>query len=208
MKVAALVLAAGRGRRMGEAKAAVRLGGRTFLEMLLAALRQAGADPRLVVVAPDPGSSIEVTCAAFAARLLVNPSPAGGMLSSLHVGLDALASDATIDALLVAPVDCPRVRPETIAALVDARAATGAPIVVPRYRGRRGHPALFASSLFGELRAASPAVGARSVLHAHAADRCELDVDDAAVLDDFDTPAAVDAAQPVRPAPSARRPSA
>ena len=201
MKVAACVLAAGRGRRMGAAKAAIVLYGRTFLEMLLDSLRAARTAPRYVVAAPAPDAAMTNTCAGLGAHLLVNPAPEAGMLSSLHVCLDALAAaaaldaHAAVDALILAPVDCPRVRSGTIAALIAAAAATGAPIVVPSYRGRRGHPTLFAARLFSELRTAPLDAGARAVLHAHASDRYELEVDDPMVLDDFDTPAAVAAAQ-------------
>ena len=64
----------------------------------------------------------------------------------------------------------------------------GAPIVVPTFKGRRGHPVLFASRVFPEIHAADPSVGARSVVHAHS-DRREIEVDDRGVLVDIDTPA-------------------
>jgi nicotine blue oxidoreductase len=66
--------------------------------------------------------------------------------------------------------------------------ASGAPVVVPRYGTRRGHPVLFAAALFDELRAAPLDVGARAVVRAHAAERLEVPVADAAILDDIDTP--------------------
>jgi len=63
----------------------------------------------------------------------------------------------------------------------------GRHLVVPTYRGRRGHPALFASSLFPVLRQAPPEIGARAVVHGRS-DRLELDTDDPAVVEDFDRP--------------------
>ena len=196
-RVAACVLAAGEGRRMGSPKAFALLDGRTFVEHWLQSLRDAGIGGSTWVVAAPATESLRSICDAFRANLLVNTAPERGMLSSLHVCLHAIRAAASPppDALLVAPVDCPRVRAETIAALVRAFATSRAPIVVPRHAGRRGHPVLFASGLFDELLAAPLEVGARAVVRAHASDRLELDVDDPAVLDDLDTPAALDAAR-------------
>jgi CTP:molybdopterin cytidylyltransferase MocA len=162
--VAACVLAAGAGRRMGAPKASLEYDGRTFVDRLLDSCRAAGMAPRFVVAAAAD-ATVRAACERHNARLLLNPAPERGMLSSLHVCLHALAAPAaTPAALVVAPVDCPRVRPETIAALAAAFATTRAPIVVPRYRGRRGHPALFAAALFEELLRAPLDVGARAVV--------------------------------------------
>jgi CTP:molybdopterin cytidylyltransferase MocA len=190
--VAGCVLAAGAGQRLGSAKASVAIDGRTFLDRLLESLATAGVAPRLVVGRADEAATLRTACDRRDARLLLNPAPERGMLSSVHVCLHALtASAAAIDALVVAPVDCPLVRSETVAALVTAFAVTRASIVVPRHGDRRGHPTLFAASLFAELLQAPLDVGARPGVRAHAADRLELPVDDPAVLDDIDTPAAL-----------------
>lgn len=176
---------------MGSPKAWLDAGGQPFVVRLLASLRTAGVT-RCLVVAPVDDAAIQAVCDAHAAQLLVNPDPDRGMLSSIHIGLRALRAgdDAAppVDALFVAPVDCPRVQPQTLALLMAQFAATQAPIVVPSHGGRRGHPTLFAARLFDELLQAPLDAGARAVVRAHAADRLEVAVDDAAVLDDVDTP--------------------
>lgn len=193
MIVGACVLAAGESRRMGTPKALLLAEGRTYLEHLLAAFRLAGIAPRYVV-ARAVAASLQDACDTHAARLLVNPDPDRGMLSSLHVCLRAVQESAVgasrLDALFVAPVDCPRVLPATIARLAHEFEVSGAPIVVPRFAGKRGHPTLFSAALFEELLAAPLDLGARAVVWAHAADRLEVAVDDPAVLEDIDTPAA------------------
>ena len=144
------------------------------------------------VVAAHIDPALQAACDAHPATLLVNPAPERGMLSSLQTCVLALLSDRatppTADALLVIPVDCPRVRPETVARLMQEFTATRAPLVVPSYGGRRGHPALFAARLFEELLQAPLDVGARAVVRAHTHDRLEVPVDDPAVNEDVDTP--------------------
>ncbi|MFN0149078.1 MAG: NTP transferase domain-containing protein [bacterium] len=190
MTIAACVLAAGAGKRMGAPKALVTIDGRALLDLILESLSGADVSPSYVVTRPD-AHAVAAIVAARGATLVVNPAPERGMLSSIHACLDAIATDPLgrgADALLVAPVDCPHVSAATIGALIAEFARTRAPIVVPCYRGRRGHPVIFSRALFGELAAAPLDIGARAVVRAHARDRIEFDVDDPAVLDDFDHP--------------------
>jgi CTP:molybdopterin cytidylyltransferase MocA len=183
LRVGALILAAGEGRRMGLPKALLPLEGRTFLDVLLERLSLAGAAPIIVVLgsaAPEIRSRVEMG----SARVTVNPDPDRGQLSSVHCGLDALLP-GEVDALFIAPVDTPRVRVETLLRMRES--LPGRPLVVPACRGRRGHPALFSASLFPALRAAPLDQGARAVVHA-ARDRLEMETDDSTVLVDFDRP--------------------
>jgi molybdenum cofactor cytidylyltransferase len=85
-------------------------------------------------------------------------------------------------------VDAPLISPVTIRALLAAFAAKSPPIVRATYRGRHGHPVVFARSVFDELRRASLETGAKAVVNAHVNDRLDLDVDDPAVVDDIDSP--------------------
>ena len=177
--IEAIVLAAGASSRMGRAKATLALGpgGPTFVVAIEATLRASGVSLWRVVVAPG--------LAHRDARAVLNPDAHTGMLSSVQCGLRALGPG--VDAALVWPVDHPLVERETILAMVDAFGSGNAPVVVPTYLGRRGHPVLFAARTFPELLAADPASGARAVVHAHD-DRVELEVRDRGVTEDIDTP--------------------
>jgi CTP:molybdopterin cytidylyltransferase MocA len=197
MRIAACILAAGAGRRMGQEKADVQLAGRSFAALLLNTFESAQMGP-LYVVARAETAVLETACAEHGAQLLLNPDPERGMLSSLHVCLQALMQRpdaASIAGLFVNPVDCPRVHRDTIAQLGREFETRGAPLVLPVHNGRRGHPVLFGATVFAELLQAPLEVGARAVVWAHAAERLEVEVNDAGVLDDLDTPAAVEAAR-------------
>jgi len=152
---------------MGADKALLRWGERTFLEHLLAVLRAAGAEPLRAVVGGN-AAAVEKAVRLGPGELVTNINWERGQLSSLIAGLDSLLSNC--EAALVCLVDHPCVSSKLIRALMEKFRETRSAIVVPTFQGRRGHPVLFAASLFDELRAAPPDIGARHVVHQHAND--------------------------------------
>jgi len=120
-------------------------------------------------------------------RLVRNPDPSRGQLSSLHEALDDLVPRAP-RAIVMAPVDLPLVAPTTVRAVIEAWTRSGATVVRPSRGGRHGHPVLFDARVFPELRAADLAAGARPVVRAHAADLVDVPSDDPGAFDDIDTP--------------------
>ncbi len=176
---------------MGRTKALLPSGdGRTFLQRLVATLRQGGAGEVVVVLGRDAARIEEHAArAGVAARLVENPSPDRGQLSSLLAGLDALA-DLPLEGVLVVPVDLPLVSAATVARVIAAWRSGGAAIARPvRSDGRHGHPVVFAARLFPEIAAADLALGARQVVRAHPAETVDVPVEDEGAFQDIDTPA-------------------
>lgn len=175
-----VVLAAGRGERLGGvAKALLRAGDRSFLAAILATAR---ADRAIVVVGAPFGDEVAAAARALGAEVVVNPDPSRGMASSVACGFAGLTGD---DALLW-PVDHPYVTRAT----VDAILVPDADVVVPRRGGRGGHPVRVGPAVWAAL-AACPPEGARVVLADRRYRRVDLDVDDAGVIRDVDTPDAL-----------------
>jgi molybdenum cofactor cytidylyltransferase len=166
VKLAAIVLAAGEGRRMGATpKALVRLGGVSFLEHCLDRLCAAPIDHAFVVLGSHADEVRAESRLPENASFVQNPDWQSGMLSSLLAGLLA-AEQWGATAVLVHPVDHPEVASSTVVRVAAALRA-GAVIAVPSFEGRRGHPAGFAAEAWSALRAASPGTGAREVLRTH-----------------------------------------
>src|SRR5205814_631099 len=120
------------------------------------------------------------------------------MLSSVQAGVRAIAvAGAGCDAFLIAPVDQPLVLPETLRMLSAAWDESRKLIVLPRYRGRRGHPVLVSVVGAGEILALEPSETLKTFVKRHRVRTLEIDVDDEGVVGDIDTPqqyqAAVDA---------------
>ncbi len=191
--IPAIVLAAGKSSRMGRTKALLPAGpsGETFLNRVVRVLREGGADAIVVVIGGD-AAAVRASLPRDEASLAVveNPHFEDGQLSSLHVGLAAVEQryDA-IEAAMVTLVDLPLISPSTVRTVFDTfRAHPQAPLVRPRRDDRYGHPVIFNRSIFGELRRADPSKGAKPVVHAHAAEEVNVDVDDPGAFADIDTP--------------------
>lgn len=189
--VPAIILAAGRSTRMGRPKALLPSGlmGEPFVARLARSLLAGGTAAVLVVGREDDGDLKQlVEGNLVGARFVPNPdADRGGQLSSLIAGIEA-ADEPGVIGVLVTPVDVPRIHPATIAALLAAFHGSPERIVRAVHLGAHGHPVVFPRALFEALRQADPTRGAKSVLQANARAILDLEVPDAAVVDDIDTP--------------------
>jgi molybdenum cofactor cytidylyltransferase len=189
--IAPIVLAAGESTRMGSPKALLGDGqGGRFITRLLHTLASAGFAHVTVVTGRVHAAIVEAVAGDLPRGLTVtfarNPDPSRGQLSSLLVGLDAAATPG-VRAALVTLVDVPFVAAATVRAVVGAYEASRRPIVRPARGTQHGHPVIFDASLFPELHRADPAGGAKTVVHAHAADIVHVEVQDEGAFVDIDT---------------------
>jgi molybdenum cofactor cytidylyltransferase len=184
--LAAAILAAGESRRMGRPKALVPLDGLTFVEHLLAAVRH----PRVEIVRVILGSNAEEIRAESSldsGTIVVNQDWRLGQLSSIQVAIRSLPAGATAG-LLLCPVDHPLITVCLVSRLITEFDASQKLIALPTHLGRRGHPVIFHYSLYDELLAASPDVGARQVVWAHAGEIAEVETDEAGVILNLNDP--------------------
>lgn len=189
-RIAALVLAGGQSRRMGEInKLLADIGGRVMVRHVVDNVLESGADP-VVVVTGHEADRVRTALGGCAVTFAENPDFADGLSTSLKTGLAALPADA--DGAIVCLADMPMVN----AAIVDRLIAAfdpveGRAIIVPTRRGKRGNPVVFARRFFEEIGAVSGDVGARHIIGKHDDLVAEVEVEDEAVLLDVDTPAAL-----------------
>jgi molybdenum cofactor cytidylyltransferase len=190
--IAAIILAAGESVRMGSPKALLAApDGHAFVARIVRAFAAAGVADVTIVTGSQHAAIVDAIAAdrpPLTPRVVVNPDPSRGQLSSLWTGLDAVLHPG-LDAVLVTLVDVPMVRPATIRAVIDAWTASRAPVVRPAIGERHGHPVLFDRALFDELRHAPLDEGARAVVRAHAGEVVNVPVEDEGPLLDVDTPA-------------------
>jgi len=170
LKTGAIILAAGKSQRMGSPKALLPCPEGTFIERIIAMLKRSRAD-RITTVLGHEAGRIQAGADLSAIRVVINEQYELGQLSSLQAALRSVPDDT--DAILMCLVDQPFVKTETVDSLIAAFRRTSAPIVLPTYKGKRGHPVLFARPLFEELLAAPLDIGARHVVRTHS--ECILD---------------------------------
>jgi CTP:molybdopterin cytidylyltransferase MocA len=183
-----IVLAAGRGTRVGGTKGLLDLGGRPLLTRVLDEVVSSHGLEALVVVGAEAERVLPLTNRPRV-RALVNRDLASEQLASIRMGLAALPGDSP--AFLIHPVDHCLVRRSLLEALVTAFLAAkdqDSAIVRPRFGDRWGHPVLFARRHAQEFLALQPGDSGRAVYGRHHDRVIAVDAPDDDCLFDLDTP--------------------
>jgi len=171
---------------MGRPKALLPFRESTFLEHLIQVTRH----PRIGVTRIVLGAGAEkiaATAGIDPSTVVLNPNWEQGQLSSIQAGVRSLEGMGT-DGMMLCPVDHPLVSARMVNDLIDRFYAEKRAIVLPTYKGRRGHPAIFARQLYAELLGAPAETGARAVVWAHAADVFEVPTDEEGVVLNINDP--------------------
>ncbi len=146
--LAAVILSGGASRRMGAPKALLPYQGGTFLEHLLRVTDHPRIGWRRVVLGAD-AAAIAESVELPADEVVINENWEDGQLSSIQAGVRSLP--AGTDGMLLCMIDHPLIRRELVGTLVERFDESGKAIVLPFYKGRRGHPVIFAARLYEEL---------------------------------------------------------
>lgn len=165
MPVAAIILAAGASRRLGQPKQLLMHGDETMIECAIRLANDAGATPVFAVL----GAHQELIREAVPLNLalpVINSSWEQGIATSIHAGVSALEDSAPqTPGALILGCDQPRLTAAHLHALLETFGAQAAPaIVASAYAGVLGIPAVFPREVFAELCALRGDRGARSLL--------------------------------------------
>jgi len=215
-KLSAVILAAGNSERMGRTKALLEYRGATFLSTVCDALRQAGADERIVVL----GRAQREILSAWkpqGEKVSLNPRPEDGQLSSLRSGIESASKDAA--GFMVCLADQPTIKPDTYKKIIAFWREHKDAIVIPRCMRdkakeqpqvpgdspltscrsslstahsplphKRGHPIII-PAIYRHLCFEGPLdKGLHWVTHHPSVKVLDLTVEDAGIIRDFDTP--------------------
>lgn len=184
--IAAVVLAAGESSRMGADKALLMYRGRTFLENIISALREAGI-ARIVVVLGHHAEVIQQSIDLSSVEVVVNQDYRQGQTSSLQAGLRALAGKEP-DGVVLSLVDHPAISARTVQKLIQHFRYTGKPVIIPQLNGKHGHPVLLGRKVFSQIAALGPGEGADVVIHRYRPQTKFIEVTDPGILIDIDDP--------------------
>ena len=162
--LAAVILSGGASSRMGSPKALLPYQGRPFLEHLLEITMRPEIGARKVVLGAD-ADSIAKAIPLKANEMVINPQWEKGQLSSIQAAVRKLP--AGTDGMLLCLIDHPLISSALVTELIERFYQSRKSIVLPVYERRRGHPVIFAASLYDELLRAPLETGARAVVWAH-----------------------------------------
>ena len=183
-EISAIILAAGESKRMGFPKMLLDFGGITMLGKVISNVKATSVDDILVVVGAYR-DEIQKIAEKSGARYCYNDIYKEGMLSSVQCGFRNIKEDTA--AVLVFQGDQPLITPQVTDLVINKFRSGSKGILMPAYKKRRGHPLLITAKYFNEIEKLDSGRGLRSLSEIFSDDVEEVEVEDAAILRDFDT---------------------
>lgn len=180
--ICGLLLAAGGARRFKSQKLIVPYRGIPLVCHAARTLR--AATDALVAVTGNDSALVREALAGVGARIVENPDWERGLSASIRRGLAVMDDDC--EAVVVAVGDQPGLDVDVVRAVIARWRETGLPIISASYREQRGHPVLFARSMFAELADLAGDAGARLLIE-RSPDRVSYVEFDAPMPPDVDT---------------------
>ena len=186
VRVAAVLLAAGQGRRMGnQPKALLRLKGMPLIEHHLNALTQAGVDD-VVVVTGFYHNEVAACVAQRAVKVAHNPRPDAGQASSVRLGIETLGRE--FDVVIMMLCDQPLMTAADLTTLLTAfQNRSHGEVLIPRVRQQRGNPVVFSGMAIGEILDQGPSMHCRRYIDEHPELVSYFDTDNEHFILDVDT---------------------
>ena len=184
--IAAVVLAAGLSRRMGQPKMILPWGERTVIGHVVATLQSAGIQ-FIMVVTGGTVDLVETALVSYQVNTVFNPKYANGdMLFSIQTGIASLPEQ--VQAALVVLGDQPQIEEKTVRDLLDLYQRKKALLMAPSFNMRRGHPWLIERSLWPDINNLTPPATMRDFFQQHNKMIRYMEVNTTSVLSDLDTP--------------------
>ncbi|MFC1935067.1 molybdenum cofactor cytidylyltransferase [Chloroflexota bacterium] len=184
MIVSAILLAAGESKRMGRLKQLLPWQSSTMLEQTIDNLLASSLHETIVVVGYQ-AKEVTEAIGNRPVKVVANPNYEQGMSASIIAGLKTAKRQA--QAFVIAFADQPLVSSQTIDRLINEFKNHDKGIVIPTYRGQRGHPVIFGIKYKQELLKLTGDIGGRQLVKAHPEDVFEVTIDSDNILTDIDT---------------------
>jgi molybdenum cofactor cytidylyltransferase len=179
-EIVPIILAAGSSKHLDFPKPLAEFGGNTALQLALENCR--GLSRPIVVLGCDAGKIRRAIPQDV--RVVLNRRWREGQQSSLLCALRRIPTDS---AFMIYPADHPLLRKTTVHLLVSVYRCrhSATRIVMPRHKGRLGHPIIVSAALRREVFAAKTA---RDVVYRDPTRNLVVPVRTNAIYEDFDTP--------------------
>jgi molybdenum cofactor cytidylyltransferase len=185
--ISAIVIAAGESKRMGRPKQLLPWQGKALLQHVLDSLLNSEVDEVILILGCEAERILE-RLDTRRIKVVLNPDYAQGMITSIQHGLAAIGKGA--EAFFIVLGDQPGISPQIYNLLIREfhRVYPSKRILLPTYRGEKGHPALFSIDFREEGSAIKGDVGFRQIISDHPQDVLQIELGTDAVVNDVDTP--------------------
>lgn len=182
--ISAIVLAAGESTRMGFPKLLLPIKGKSLLQHVIVNALQSKVGEVIVVLGAE-ATKLRREIKQSQVKIIENASYKEGLSTSLKAGLQAVSPQA--QAVLILLGDQPLISHDIIDALIDKYEESGSIMVAPVYKGKRGNPVLFDSSLIPELSRVTGDKGGREIIEKHPAQLATVDFESTITGTDIDS---------------------
>ena len=179
-----IILAAGKSERMGQQKLLMPYAKTSILENIISKALASDAG-EVYVVTGSHRKEVSESIKHLPVKLVFNRDYERGMLSSVQCGFNGLSSTAKAGLILLG--DQPMVQTAVINKLIESYYKSGKGIVIPVYKGKKGHPVLIDVKYRDQINALDPAIGLRQLVDEKAYDIHEIEVENNTILKDIDT---------------------
>lgn len=176
--IAAIILAAGEGKRIGQPKWQIQYKGKTFLEIIIEKLKSNSLSQIICVIRSN---SIPTT---IGITYSINQTPDNGTLSSVFYGIK---STSKASGFLIFPVDHPFVKEETIELLLEAFIKSPEKVIRPAYKETPGHPIIIPKCLASKILNSAYEGGLKKFIRDNNPKLINIAVDDPYVLNNINT---------------------
>jgi molybdenum cofactor cytidylyltransferase len=181
MKISALILAAGKGSRIGKPKLMLEINNKSFINVILERIKSAGIDDVICIVS---GETYEWAKKNITCNIVINPEPEKGMISSVYYGAMKLE---ICDGVIIIPVDHPYVEVDTYKFLIEEFNNNNDSIIKPRYEGKSGHPVLVPYETAKSVNKEDFSNGLKEVIKKSGRKQIYIDVNDKGILKNINT---------------------
>lgn len=182
--ISAILLGGGESKRMGVDKLSLPWGTKTVLRHCIETLLRSEVQ-ELVVVLGTRNEGIKDLLQGRKVKVVINPYSNRGMSTSIRRGIQAVHPGCR--GILIGLGDQPFLKTRTVNVLIHAFDQEKGRIIIPSFRGRRGHPVIFHRRYKKELLNLEGDVGGRSVIEWHPEDVRVVPVKSIGVVRDVDT---------------------
>jgi molybdenum cofactor cytidylyltransferase len=183
--ISCVLLSAGESRRFGSPKALAKIGQETAIERIQNTLIKSNIIDEIIVVLGAEAERISPYVFNHKKlRLVHNKDFKLGQTSSVQAGISNI--EAFARGIMLFPVDCPLIKPETIEEVSHFFIEKNPSILVPVYQSQKGHPPIFNIALKRDILDLPVEKGLNSLFIGHSP--VTIETQDPGVLKTFNTP--------------------